>query len=455
MGSRMTTIHDFPIELLIEIFQMVQGRGAQPRPSTSFSCYRARLHSSILLSLVCKSWREVTLGCGTLWSSIPVDTSHVNCLESGSTMIKRSNGAELELSVHIGTDAGTPDRTRGFTDALVANNSRIRSLYINSNSCHAVVNGVRPLEATDNIIAAINFILTIPYPTSQRTSNLLRGLRALSLSLPPSNVAVNISGLLEIIRASTELEFLHFVSLHSICEGCPSTHAIHIPKLRRLSLRACDSATILSHITTPRASTIDVVMPNSPKVRRQLGGSHILTALPRSLTDIRIPEGTVKLILIEDETRGEFRLGLAPLHSKMVPLVVTNGHRPLERFILRSLGAIAADPYFGAIQSFTLSCTSCVHIPWSTVLNRFTLLSELNALSRHAMDIIHALLGTGLDGSPLCSSLRRIRFYTGPNGKDHYLDPPVFSTFHRFRLEYHCSVVRITRRRADGRSEEL
>jgi len=451
----MTAIHDFPIELLCEVFQMVQGRGTQPRASASFSCYRARFHGSILLSLVCKSWREIALGCGMLWSSIPVDTSRVDCLESSSTMIKRSNGAELELSIRIGADTGTPDRTRRFVEVLMANNSQITSLYINANPRHAVVNGVRLLETTDSIIAAINFILAIPCPTSQQPSNLLRGLKALSLSLPPSAVVVNISGLLEIIRSSTELEFLHFVSLHSICEDCPSTYAIHAPKLRRLYLRACDSAKILSHITTPKTSTVDVLMPNSPKVRRQLGGSHILTALPRSLTNACTPEGTAKLILIEDGTRGEFRLGLSSLHSKTVPVVVTNGHPPLERFILRSLSAIAADPHFAGVQTFTFSCTSCTPVPWSTVLNRFVLLSELNTLSRHAMDIMHALLDTGLDGSPLCSSLQRIRFYAGPNGKDYYLDPPAFSAFHKFRLEYHCSAVRITRRHADGRSEEL
>lgn len=445
----MITIHDLPAELLCEIFQMVQGRGAQPRPSTSLSCYRARFRSLIVLSLVCKSWRELTLECGALWSSVPVDTSRVDCLESGSTMVKRSNGAELELSVHIGTDLSTPDRARRLVKALMANNAQIGSLYLSANPRRATGHGARLPETADIVVAAINLTLTMPH-----SSSLLRGLRTLSLSLPSPAVIVNISTFLETIKTSKELAYLHLASFHSIREDCPSTYAVCIPKLCRLSLRACDAATILSHIITPKTSTIDIVM-DSPKVRKHHRGSHILTALPQSLTNICALEGTAKLILEEDESRGGLRLGLLPLHSKTSSLLVTNGHHSLERFILRSLGAIAANPYFGAIQSFTFSCFSCAPIPWPTVLNRFDLLSELNTSSCHAMDVAHTLLGTRVDGSPPCSSLRRIRFCPGPNGREPHVDPQIFATLHKFRLEHHCSAIKITLRRADRGSEEL
>lgn len=451
----MTTIHDLPVELLCEIFQMVQGRWLQPHPSASFACYRGRLRILVLLSLVCKSWRGVALGCGVLWSSIPVNTSQVGCLKLISIMTKRSNGTPLELSVHVGTDPSAPGRVRRLVKVLTANNHRIGALHLDTNPRHvAGDDGLRLLEATDSTITVINFILTAPFPTPQHSCGLLRNLRTLSLSLPPFTVVVNISALLKTIESSTELEILRFVSLHPVHKDCPSTYAIHVPKLRRFCLRACDSAMILSHITTPKTSTINVVM-NSSKARGCPSGSHILVALPRSLTNMRALESADRLVMIENEMRGEFRLGLSSLRSETALLVVTNGRRSLERFILRSLRAIAVDPYFGAIQSLAFSCNSCAPVPWSTVLIRFVSLLELNISSRHGMDVMYALLSTMLDGSPLCPSLRRIRFYTGPGHTDHDFDPLIFSAFRKFRLEHRCSVVKITARRANGRVEEL
>jgi len=149
--------------------------------------------------------------------------------------------------------------------------------------------------------------------------------------------------LLDILKACTELEFLHFASFRTIHEDCSLTHAVYVPKLSRLSLHRCDSATILSHIITLKTSTVDVVM-NAPKARRWLVGSHILTALPRSLSNVRALEDTAHLILEEDETRGGLRLWLLLPRPKIALLLVVSGHPSLKRSF-RSISTITDDPY--------------------------------------------------------------------------------------------------------------
>lgn len=451
----MAIIQEFSTELLYSIFRMVQGRDQRPSSSVSLRCYRCWLRRLILLSLVCKSWRGVVLEYGVLWASIPVDTTRSGYLESTSTMLKRSNGAELELSVYLVADSNSPGHTLGVTRTFIHQGARIRSLHLSADSYQISKRGPRLPETAANAIATIReFILPEPHITTQHPTNPFQKLSNLSVSLPSSAVAVNLSVILEIIKSCPVLEFLRLASFFPINEDCPPTSRTEMPNLLRLSLRRCDSATILSHVVTPKTSFIDVVM-NPRRTRPSPTHAHILTAFPHLPTNIRALEETTRLVLEDDESNGGFTLDLSPLCSRSPSLVIINRSPSSKKFIPRSLSAIAAHPYFGTIQSFTFSCSSRLPTSWSIVLNRFSLLSELNTSTRHATDVVCALIHPRSDGSPLCPSLGRINFRTRSGREVPGVDPVLFTAFRRFREEYCCPAVKITLRRPGREREEL
>ena len=451
----MAVIQDFSTELLYAVFQMVQVRDKRPRSSGSLRRYRSRLHSLTLLSLVCKSWHRVILEYGALWASIPVDTSRPGYLESTSTMLKRSNGAELKLSVHLDAGLHDLDRTRSIVRIFAHRGVRIKSLHLMMDSRNISNRGLELSETAANAIASISeFICPEPHPTAQHTTNPFRGLSNLSLSLPSSTVVVNLSVILNIIISCPELVYLRLASFLLINEDCTPTASVRMPNLLRLSLRRCDSATILSHVVTPKTSSIDVVM-NPRRTRPSLTHTHILTAFPHLPTNIHALEETTNLTLEEDESDGGFRLGLSPLSSRTSPLIIINRSPPSKKFIPRSLSAIAAHSYFGAIQSFTFSYSSRVPRLWPTVLSRFSLLSELNTSTQHATDVVCALIHPKLDGSPLCPSLGRITFRKRSAGGGPSIDPVLFDALRQFRAELQCPAIRVVLHHPGKRVEEL
>ena len=312
-NRRMGIIQDFSTELLCFIFQIVQARDQRPHPSASLRCYRSRFHSLTLLSLVCKSWREAILEYGVLWASIPVDTSRPGYLESASTMLKRSNGAELELSVLLSVDFDGLDHTRSIVRTFTHQGARIRSLHLSADSHRVPKRAPQLPKTTAKVIASIGeFTLPERHPISQYPTNPFRGLSSLSLSLPSSVVAVNLSVILDTIKSFPELEYLRLASFLPVIEDCPPTSSVEMPNLLRFSLRRCDSAIILSHVITPKTSFIDVVM-NPRRTRILPTHTHILAAFPHLLTNIRALEETTKLILEEDERSGGFSLSLSLL----------------------------------------------------------------------------------------------------------------------------------------------
>lgn len=87
------------------------------------------------------------------------------------------------------------------------------------------------------------------------------------------------------------------------------------------------------------------------------------------------------------------------------------------------------------------------------VSSRFGALLELNA---SGADILYTLMQTTLDGTPLCLSLRGIRFFERLPHPGHLrVDPQLLTMFRNFRAESRCPAVRISLRYLDERKEEL
>jgi len=449
----MVTIQSLPEELLLIVVQMVQGQEGRSHSARSrLSRSRSMLRSLLRLSLVCKDWRETTLKYGALWASIAVDTSRGDCLVATLAMLERSKGVEVELSACFRADYAIAERTSAAVASILDHRARITSLHLTADPLFMLENNTPASETAAHTLTTTNSFSPTP---SRCISGLFRRLRNLSLSLPSPSTVVRISELLDIVKNSQELESLSLTSFLFIRED--STCVVHPPKLLRLSLRECDSATILSRLVAPKTAVINITLKDR-RVRGYppLHGVHILGALPPSLSSIRALEETTKLIFEEDEKGHYFGLGLASFRSRGSIVAIRIRSSSRERFIRASLRAISDHPYFDIIESFTFSYSSRVPMSWPIVFSRFGALLELNASTVHAADILHTLVQTAFDGTPLCSSLRRIRFFDQPSNRGHVrLDSDLFTVFRSCRAEYHCSAVRITLHYLDGRKEEL
>ena len=452
-GSSMVTIQGFPEELLLIVVQMVQRREQQSHGSRSLSRSRSALRSLLRLSLVCKGWRETILESGVLWASIAVDTSRDDCLVATLAMLERSKGAELELSVYFHTDKIVAERTGSVVASILDHHTRIASLHLTADPPFTLKSYIPVLETTTHALTTID---SLPTPALSRPApGLFCGLRDLALTLPSPSTVVRTSELLDIVKNSQVLESLSLTSFLFIKED--SICVAHPPRLRQLSLWECDSAIILSHLAAPKTAIINITLKNR-RVRGypSLHGVHILSGLPPSLSSMHTLEETTKLIFEENEKGRYFGLGLASFHSRGSLVTIRNRSSSRERFIRASLRAISDHPYFDVIESFTFSCTSCISMSWSMVFSRFSALLELNTLTVHATDVLHTLVQTTFDGTPLCFSLRRIRFFERSSNRGHAcLYSELFTVFHSFRAERHCSAVRITLHYLDGRKEEL
>lgn len=440
----MTSIQSLPEDLLFAIFQTIQQQEA--RSAQSLSHCRSWLRHLTLLSLVSKSWRETILQHGVLWTRIPVDATRDDSLEGVSTMLQRSKGAELTLSVHLSANSRVVKRTNDLVKAIVDQHSRVRSLYLTADPRSIFEIGAKPSGPTaDRVTTADN----PPIPNySQRFSSLLKGLRTLSLSLPSPTVSISISGLLHVIEASPGLELLRLTSIAVVEGDRPFACIVRASSLQKFCLHDCSSAVILPHVVVSKKAVIVITMSG-----RRIGGQreassvdgHILHALPYSLSSIRTSEDAKRLVLEEDEEKGTFGLGLSPFRSRSPSVVVRNRPPSIKTFIYRSLNAIANHPYFDTVESFTLFYSSRVPACWSTILGSFDLLLELNASSHHGAEILCALMHTIPNRPILCPSLRRIRlFHRRPGTRCLYPDSHLLTTFHQFRAEARCSSVRIT-----------
>ena len=452
----MASIQDLPEDLLFVIFQMIQRQELGPRSVQSPVRCRSLLRCLTRLSLVRRGWRETMLRHGTFWAYIPVDSTRDDALECATTMLQRSKGTELGLSVYLGTNSTTVGQTNDLMKVVLDQGSRVRSLHLIADPRSAFGSNVPSSGSKiNNFITPDNPIAPAP---SQHLWSLLGGLSMLSLSLPSPTIVVEISSLLQIIKTSPRLESLHLTSIIPIKEDCPLTCVVHAPSLQRLCLKDCSSATILSHIVVSKQAAISITLSNR-RIRKQRRASfldaHILQALPYSLSNIHALEDAKQLILEEDEGKGMFSLGLSCFRSRGSSVVVRNLPSYPNAFIYRSLSAISNHPFFGAVESFTFSYYSHVPACLSTVLSRFNLLLELNTSSHHGAGVVCALMHKTPDGSPPCPSLRRIRFFhRRPDTLYFPLDPHLLTMFRQFRTETCCSSVRITVH-YNGRKDEL
>ena len=152
---------------------------------------------------------------------------------------------------------------------------------------------------------------------------------------------------------------------------------------------------------------------------------------------------TTKLILEQGVNRSGFGLGLSFYDSRTPSLVIIDRSLSIQRFVQKSLGAISSNPYFETIRRITITLPPSTLIHWPTFLGNFKHLLELDAWAHHGPATLAALTHLFPGETPLCPSLRRIRFFGGD---------PVVNTIpgyrllqlSNFRATHGCGPIKVT-----------
>lgn len=435
------------------------------------SRHRSTLRALISTSHVCKRWRDLVLHDGTLWVYIPIEPSRRGCWEAIECFLKRSKQTELDISVLLDASHGPSSATITTMAALSAQYTRIRSLRLSTDSPVSLFCGSNPATAMSTLEIFNRSRLYYPVAKFGGTFPSLRSLTLHGFSSWPSDLFSNLtrlrltsvsaknsfrlSRLIDLLRGSPELETVYLSSYLSVFDDLPLIDVVHLRNLQKITLRACDSAAILSHVGIPRTSTLDIIMDHrrlratKPLLSQQ---TNIFSSLPSRLSNIKFSNETTKLILEQDLLRGGFGFGLSFLDSSTSSLVVIDCSRAIEKFVRRSLDAISSDPYFEIVRSVTLTLSLSIPIDWQNLLGRFKRLVELNTSVCHGPTILTTLTRLRADGTPLCPSLKRIRLFENSVGYTIF-NYGLLQLLSDFRFTFHCEPINITVHDPDGHTK--
>lgn len=466
--SSMSPIQVLPAEILGVVFQLLVDAQLDRNPHTFtrvLSHHRSKLRILITASHVCKLWRALVLNNGTLWVYIPIDPSRRGCWEATKFILRRSKQAELDVSMSLDASCGPSLASVTTMTALSAQYARIRSLYLSTDLPVSLFRGPGPATAMRVLEIFNRSGLYRPVAEFGGTFPNLRSLTLHGFSSWPSDPIPNLthvklksvsakssfklSRLINLLGTSPGLETVHLSSYLSVVSDLSVTDVVYLRNLRTMSLRTCDSATILSHVAIPKTSTLDIVMNHRRLRAAKPSLSHetsIISSLPPGLNNMHFSIETTKLILEQDRLRGGFGLGLSFLNSCTSSLVIVDCSSSIERFVQRSLDAISSHPYFEISRSVTVALPRSTPIHWPTFLGRFGHLLELNTSVHHGSAVLTTLMRPHTNGTPLCPSLRRIRFFERDKDAVPYtaFDHRLLKPLSDFRATFHCEPIRVT-----------
>jgi hypothetical protein len=467
----MSSVEILPPELLGAVFQQLVESKLEHSSGTVSSPaiiqrlllhHRSRLRILVTISLVCRRWHALVSDDGTLWTHIPVDASRHDCWKSTKCLLIRSKDTVLDVSAaleapHVLSSAAVM--------ALSVHYARIRSLHLSTDSYVTLFDGPEP--ATEMRTLAIfnrnklhysvsRFGGTFPslqsltlhgFSFSFWPSGLFPNLKHVKLKSVSASRSVKLSCIVDLLRESPGIETLYLASFLLIVDDSSHTNVIHLRNLRKISLRVCDSAMILSRLAIPRTSAVDIVMDHKRLRETKLilpHESHIISSLPPALSNMGFSDETTKLVLEQDHLRGGFGLGLSFLNADTSSLVIIDCSSSVGRFVQRSLVAISSHPYFEIIQSATLTLSPSIPISWPNLLGRFNQLVELNTSACHGPAVLTTLMRLRHDGTPFCSSLTRVRFFERNPVFYSILDHRLLQLLSNFRASFHCKPIKVT-----------
>lgn len=457
----MTSIHVIPPEVLSTIFRLALG---QPplRPDTIelLAHHRTRIRALVQLSLVCQKWRSVAVGDGTLWTMLPVHTSRPDCQELTRAVLKRSKHAMLDVSVVCVDDL---DSSREAIFSKISRNfHRIRSFHLVSTSSTTL----RHLSSPASKLEELNiFIAEQPAELESLFGGNLPALRSLTLAgfpswplglfsnlkdlrlvLPPSHPTVMVSTLIDVMSRSPGIEQMDISAFLSMIDDSSPSCLVHVPNLRKLTLRDCDSATILSHTVIPTMANVKIVMDHRRMKNRMHIASrdcHILCSIPEDMSTLKFLGGSTVLVLQQDRKIG-FGVGFFRSRSSQASLRILDRSASVKSFARQSVEALANRSHrFGSIEELCITLFPGTVASWSTILYRFKRIQRLSMVALHAPSILSALMVAGEHGLPVCPSIRQLTIYEKDDDHAVALDNDDVVRFLAVRKRLDCAATEV------------
>jgi len=429
----MSSIVDrFPPEILSAIFLLVKQLVPSARHRSGVARINTEIKTLIELSGVCRCWRQVVLGDGTLWTDVPIDTARPDCAEFLRSVLERSKQSTVSVTASAFSSTTDQATVKEVMKIVAESYSRIGDLVLDIDSILFLEEWTSPAPALRklriNNRGPCTSLITmfggqIPRLESLTLSGFTRcpagflgSLKYLTLKLPPAHPPVLTTKVVDLLAAAPNIEALCLTLFLFMIKDSPPSLKATLPLLRNALLRKCDTVSILPHIVIPKEAELHISVDH-----RALGlgiGSHpadhhILLALPPSLEAHLFLPASPKLIIEIDEALGGFAIGLTSTGSTNLGLKISecSGQVPLD-FVRRSLEAIPCHAYLKAARNVTVSIPPAVPgAVWPSLLSGFALATQLNVRALPAEVVLDALMRTDGDGLPVCPRLKRVGFY--------------------------------------------
>lgn len=464
----MASVQTVPSEILSTIFRLTFDQ-PPPRLHTDqlLAHHRARIHVLVSLSLVCREWRSIVLGDGTLWAALAIQTSRTDCRESATTFLERSKRAILDVSIICDDNLDSPRET--IFPEISKSFHRVKSLHFHTNTPGMLCSLSMPapkLEALEIFTAEQPKELIplfggeLPALRSLALAGLsswplgpLPNLKDLCLILSPSHSTAKVSSLIDVMSGSPNIERIKLGGFLSIADDSPPSSLVRLPNLQSFTMRDCDSATVLSHIIISAMVDIKIVVDHrrmKAAMRIPSGNYNILSSVPDDVSAMGFLKETTTFILQQDQKIG-FGIGFYRSRSSQPALRILDRSASVELFARRSMEVLASRPhYFVNIKDLSLPLSASTVVPWSGLLRGFKRLERLNVVASHAPPILTALMTAGQDAYPICPTLKQLDIYD-KGGDAIALDEDEMNDFFMARIALGCAATEITIRWSGGR----
>jgi len=443
----------FPPEILSVFFVLVKQLVSSNGHRTGVARVNAEIKVLIKLSGVCRNWRQVVLGDGTLWTEVPIDTSKPDCGKLLRFSLERSKQSTVSVIASVFSSTTDREVMEDVLKIVAEGSSRIGDLILDIDSSPFLEGWISPAPALRKLritnrgpcmALTTMFSGQIPRLESLTLSGFtacpagfLGSLKHLALKLPLTHPAVLTTTLVDLLMAAQNIESLSLVSFLCMIDNSSPSLKATLPQLRNVLLRRCDTLSILPHIDIPKEAELHISVDHRALglgIARRPADHHILLVLPPSLETYLSPPASPKLIVEVGESSSGFAIGLGSIGSTNLCLKMTecSGRIPVD-FLRRSLEAIPSHIYFKTARNVTISTPPTVPgILWSSWLEKFRFATQLSVRTLPAEVILHALMRTDGDGLPVCPRLKRVGFYnTGTSAVR--MDPKLIARLFLFR----------------------
>ena len=464
----MASVETVPSEILSAIFRLTFDQ-PPPRLHTArlLAYHRTRIRVLVRFSLVCRKWRSIVLGDGTLWAALAVQTSRADCQESTATILERSKRAIVDVSIICDDNLDSPHET--IFSEISKSFGRVKSLRFHTTTPGALCTLSMPalkLEALEIFTAEQPKELgpffggDLPALRSLALAGFsswplgpLPSLKDLCLILSPSNPTAKISSLIDVMSGSPNIERIKLGGFLSMENDSPPSSLAHLPNLQNFTMRDCDSAKVLSHMIIPATADIKIVADHRrmrAAMRIPSRHYHILLSVPVDISAAGFLKESTTFVLQQDQKIG-FGIGFYRSRSSQPTLRVFDRSASIELFARRSIEVLARHPhYFANIKDLSLPLSASAAVPWSRLLRGFERLERLNVVALHAPSILTALMVTGQDDHRICPTLKQLDIHD--KGDDAIaLDEDEMKDFFMARIALSCAATEVTIRWSGGR----